>query len=73
MCESEVETAMPKIIGSTAAPISFQNSRSYVTFLFLEWRVREFFDRVHIWKDCDQEAIKNLYWSKISVDSVPFR
>ena len=34
MCKSEVEAAMPKIIDSTAAPTSFQNSQSYVIFLF---------------------------------------
>ena len=61
MCESEVEVAMLKIIDSIAASTSFQNSPSYVTFLFSEWRIRKFFDRVHILKDCDQEAIKNLY------------
>ena len=36
MCESDVEPAMPEIIDSTEAPTSFQNSQSYVTFLFLE-------------------------------------
>ena len=61
MCESEVESAMPKIIDGTAAPTSFQNSHSYVTFLFSEWHIRKFFDWVHIWKDCDQETIKNGY------------
>ena len=34
MCKSEVEAAMPKIIGSTEVPTSFQNSQSYVTFYF---------------------------------------
>ena len=34
MCESEAEAAMPKLIDSTAAPTSFQNRQSYVTFLF---------------------------------------
>ena len=43
MCESEVEAAMPKIIDSTAAPTSLQNSQSYVTFLFSEWHIRKFF------------------------------
>ena len=50
---------MPKIIDSIAAPTSFENSQSYVTFVFSEWHIRKLFDRVHIWKDCDQEAIKN--------------
>ena len=48
MCESEVEAAMPKIINSIAAPTPFQNRQTYVTFLFSEWRIRKFFDRVHI-------------------------
>ena len=58
MRESEAEAAMPKMIDSIAVPTSLQNSQSYVTFLFSEWRIRKFFDRVHISKDCDQEAIK---------------
>ena len=53
MCESEVEAALPKIIDSIAAPTSFQDSQSYVTFLFSEWRISKFFDKIHIWKDCD--------------------
>ena len=61
MCESEVEATMPKIIDSIAAPTSFQNSQSYVTFVFSEWHIRKLFDRAHILKDCDQEAIKNGY------------
>ena len=48
MCKREVEAAMPKIIDSIAAATSFQNSQSYATFLFLEWRIRTFFDRIHI-------------------------
>ena len=48
MCKSEVEAAMPKITDGTAAPASFLNSQSYVTFLFSEWHIRKFFDRVHI-------------------------
>ena len=36
MCESEVAATMPKIIDSIAAPTSFQNSESYMTFLFSE-------------------------------------
>ena len=48
MCESEVEAAIPEIIDSTAGPTSFQNNQSYVTFLFSEWHIRKFFDRVHI-------------------------
>ena len=63
---------MPKIIDRIAAPTSFQKSQSYATFVFSEWHMKKFFDRVHIWKDCDQEAIKNVYYSEISVDSVPF-
>ena len=43
MCESEVDAAMPRIIDSIAAPTSFQNSQSYVTFLFSEWLIRKFF------------------------------
>ena len=46
MCKNEVEAAMPKIIDSTEAPTSFQNSQSYVTFLYLEWHIRKYFDRV---------------------------
>ena len=30
---------MPKIINGTAARTSFEGSQSYVTFLFLEWRI----------------------------------
>ena len=48
ICESEVEVTMPKIIDSIATPTSFQNSRSYVTFVFSEWHIRKLFDRVHI-------------------------
>ena len=33
---------MPKIIDSIAAPTSFQNSQSYVTFSFSEWSIRKF-------------------------------
>ena len=57
---------MPKIIDRIAAPTLFQNSQSYITFVFLEWHIRKLFDKVHIWKDCDQEANKNGYWSEIS-------
>ena len=39
MCESEVKAAMPEIIDGAAARISFQDSQSYVTFLFSEWRI----------------------------------
>ena len=52
---------MPEIIDSTAALTSFQNSQSYVAFLFSEWHIRKFLDRVHIWKDHDQEGIKTGY------------
>ena len=51
MCKCEVEAAMPKIIDSIAAATSFQNNQSSATFLFLEWRIGKFFDRVHIQKD----------------------
>ena len=36
MFENEAKAAMPKIINVTAARTSFQNSQSYVTFLFSE-------------------------------------
>ena len=36
MCKSEVKAAMTKIVDSTAAQTSFQDSQSYVTFLFSE-------------------------------------
>ena len=39
MRESEVKAAMLKIINGTAARTSFQDSQSYVTFLFSGWRI----------------------------------
>ena len=41
MCKSEVKIAMPKIINGTAARTSFQDNRSYVTFLLSEWHIRK--------------------------------
>ena len=48
MCESDIGAAMPKITEGTTAPTSFQNSQSYVTFLFSERHIRKIFDIVHI-------------------------
>ena len=45
MYESEVKAAAPKITNSTAARTSFQNSQSYVTFLFSEWRILDYLKR----------------------------
>ena len=39
MCDSTIKAAMPEIIYGTAALTSFQDSQSYVTFLFSEWRM----------------------------------
>ena len=39
MCESEVKAAMPKSTNGTVDRTSFQDSQSYVTFLFSEWRI----------------------------------
>ena len=43
MCESKVEAAMPEIIDSIAAPTSFQNSQSYVTFFIFGMAYQEVF------------------------------
>ena len=37
---SKCHTVMNKIIHSTAARTSFQDSQSYVAFLFSEWRIQ---------------------------------
>ena len=39
MRESEVKAAVPKIINGAAVRTSFQDSRSYETFYFWEWRI----------------------------------
>ena len=39
LSESEVEAAVHETINGTAALTSFQDSLSYVTYLFSEWRI----------------------------------
>ena len=42
MCETEVKPAVPKITYGTAARTSFQDTQSYVAFLFSKWRILVF-------------------------------
>ena len=67
MSESEV-AAMSRNINGTAAQTSFQDSKSYVTFLFLKWCI------VSISKELQRLLIKYLsilvFWSLMIGDEI---
>ena len=48
MCESEAKAPMPEIIKGIAALTSFQDSQSYVTFLFSEWYIQPSLNKLKI-------------------------
>ena len=44
LSENEVKATVQEIIDGTAAWTSFQDSLSYVTYLFSEWRIATLMD-----------------------------
>ena len=65
---------MPKIIDSIAAPTSFQNSQSYVTFVFSEWHFGSFlieytFERTVIKKPLKMDINHKFQLTQFHFDS----